>query len=64
MVLITTILGTARMMNVSRILVGGGITHPFGNPELPLIEEKEFRKRLVKKALKSLRSEVLLSRRL
>jgi betaine reductase len=50
-VLITTIVSTAKMMNVSRILEGGGITHPFGSPELMPIEEKEFRKRLVEKAL-------------
>lgn len=55
MVLITTIVGTAKMMNASRILVGGGITHPFGKPELSLIEEKEFRRRLVEKALETLK---------
>ncbi len=63
MVLITTIVSTAKMMNVSRILEGGGITHPFGSPELSPTEEREFRKRLVENALKSLRSEVSVSRR-
>jgi betaine reductase len=57
-VLITTIVSTAKMMNVSRILEGGGITHPFGNPELPPKEEKEFRKRLVEKVLDALKSEI------
>ena len=55
MVLITTIVSTAKMMNVSRILEGGGITHPFGSPELPVIKEKEFRKGLVEKALEALK---------
>ena len=64
MVLITTFVTTAKMMNVSRILEGGGITHPFGSPELPPIKEKEFRKRLVRSALESLRSEALVSSRL
>jgi hypothetical protein len=62
-VLITTIVSTAKMMNVSRIVLGGGITHPFGNPELSRIEEKEFRKGLVKDALSSLRRKVLPSER-
>lgn len=63
MVVITTIVSTAKMMNVSRILEGGGITHPFGSPELPPIKEREFRRILVEKALKSLRTEVSVSRR-
>ncbi len=41
------------MMNVSRTVLGGGITHPFGHPEISPAEEKEFRKRLVEKALKA-----------
>lgn len=56
--LITTMVTTAKMMNVSRIVVGGGITHPFGNPEMSPREEREFRKRLVEKAFDALRREV------
>jgi len=56
--LITTMITTAKMMNVSRIVVGGGITHPFGNPEMSPREEKEFRTRLVERALRALKSDV------
>jgi hypothetical protein len=45
---------TAKMMNVSRIVLGGGITHPFGHPEISLADEKEFRRRLVERALETL----------
>lgn len=56
--LITTIVSTAKMMKVSRIVVGGGITHPFGNPGVSLEEEKEFRKKIIEKALNALQREV------
>jgi hypothetical protein len=46
------------MMNVNRILIGGGINHPFGSPELTPSEEKEFRKGLVEKALNTLKCNV------
>ena len=42
------------MMRASRIVVGGGITHPFGNPRLSEREEKAFRRLLVKRALHAL----------
>ncbi len=58
MAFITTMESTAKMMNVSRIVLGGGITHPFGHPEISPAEEKEFRKRLVEKALKALKSDI------
>ena len=58
MSLITTIESTARMMNASRIVIGGGITHPFGDPLIPLDEERKFRKSLVQKALSALSSKV------
>jgi glycine reductase len=56
--LVTTIVSTAEMMKVSRIVVGGGITHPFGNQGVSLEEEKEFRKRIIGKALNALNSDV------
>jgi len=34
------------------------IPHPLGNPALPLEEEKELRKKIVKKALEALTTEV------
>jgi len=46
------------MMNAHRIVLGGGITHPFGNPEMSPAEEKEFRKKLVEKAFYALKSKV------
>ena len=56
--LVTTIESTARMMKASRIVIGGGITHPMGNPELSPSEEKRVRKVLVEKALRALETEV------
>ena len=58
MALVTTIESTARMMRASRIVAGGGITHPFGNPRLSPVEEKQFRRGLVEKALDALESGV------
>ncbi len=49
---------TAKMLNVSRIVVGGGIAHPFGNPQLSFGEEKELRMKLVMKAFQALKSKV------
>jgi len=49
---------TAKMMNASRIVLGGGIPHPFGNPEMSLVEEKAFRKNIVEKAFHALQSKV------
>ena len=46
------------MMNASRIVLGGGIPHPFGNPEMSLVEEKAFRRRLLARALHALESKV------
>jgi len=49
---------TAKMMNASRIVLGGGIPHPFGNPEMSLVEEKAFRRRLLERTFHALRSKV------
>ena len=56
--MITTIVGTAKMMNVNRIVIGGGITHPFGHPGMSSKEEKDFRRVLVERALKALKTKV------
>lgn len=56
--LVTTIESTATMMRASRIVVGGGITHPFGDPGLSSSEEKLFRRRLVRRALGALTTRV------
>jgi hypothetical protein len=42
------------MMKASRIVCGGGITHPFGRPQLPHGEERQWRQGLVEKALDAL----------
>jgi len=46
------------MISINRIVVGGGITHPFGNPEMSSKEEREFRRVLVGRALKALQTKV------
>lgn len=45
-------------MGANRIVAGRGVTHPTGDPRLPLDEEKEVRRRVVGAALEALRAEV------
>ena len=56
--LITALTPTALMMGTRRIIPGVGITHPLGNPDLSSRREKELRKKIVIKALESLKTEV------
>jgi len=56
--LITAIPSVAKSVGVSRIVTGGGIPHPVGNPSLPRDREIEFRRRLVEKALEAICTEV------
>lgn len=49
--LITAIPSVALSVGASRVVVGGGIPHPTGNPALPRDREKQFRRRCVEKAL-------------
>ncbi|MEW5816811.1 MAG: glycine/betaine/sarcosine/D-proline family reductase selenoprotein B, partial [Spirochaetota bacterium] len=56
--LITAIPSVAKSVGVSRIITGGGIPYPAGNPSLPREREVEFRKRLVEKALEAILSEI------
>jgi len=51
--LITAIPSVAKSVGVSRIITGGGIPYPAGNPSLPREREIEFRRRLVMKALEA-----------
>jgi glycine reductase len=51
--LITAIPSVAQSVGVSRIITGGGIPYPAGNPSLPRDREIEFRRRLVEKALEA-----------
>jgi betaine reductase len=56
--LITAIPSVAKSVGVSRIITGGGIPYPVGNPSLPRDREIEFRRRLVEKALEAVGTEV------
>ena len=56
--LITAIPSVASSVGVSRIITGGGIPYPVGDPTLPADREMEFRKRLVEKALEAVCTEV------
>lgn len=56
--LITAIPSVAKSVGVSRIVTGGGIPYPAGNPNLPRGREIEFRRRLVEKALEAITLEV------
>ncbi len=56
--LITAIPSVAQSVGVSRIITGGGIPYPAGDPSLPAEREMEFRRRLVEKALEAIETEV------
>ncbi len=56
--LITAIPSVAKSVGVSRIITGGGIPYPVGNPSMPPDRELEFRRRLVEKALEAISSEI------
>ena len=56
--LITAIPSVASSVGVSRIITGGGIPYPVGDPSLPAERELEFRKRLVEKALEAVCTDV------
>lgn len=56
--LITAIPSVAKSVGVSRIITGGGIPYPAGDPNLPSEREVEFRRRLVEKALEAVGTEV------
>ena len=56
--LITAIPSVASSVGVSRIITGGGIPYPVGDPTLPPERELEFRRRLVEKALEAVSTSV------
>jgi glycine reductase len=56
--LITAIPSVAKSVGVSRIITGGGIPYPVGNPTLPRERELEFRRRLVVAALEAVSTAV------
>jgi len=56
--LITTLVPTALMIGAYRIIPGLAITHPVGNPSLPIRKERDFRRSIVLKALESLQQTI------
>lgn len=48
----------AREVGSLRAIPSGGIVSPTGNPDLPPDKEKQFRRELVRRALKTLQEEV------
>ena len=56
--LITAIPSVAKSVGVSRIITGGGIPYPAGDPTLPPDREAEFRRRLVEKALEAISTKI------
>jgi len=56
--LVTALTPTAMMMGVRRIIPGVSITHPLGNPDLSAKKEKELRRKIVTKAIESLKAKV------
>ena len=57
-VLISTIVPLAESIGANRIIPGKAIPHPLGDPALSRTEEKEFRRRMVRRALTALETEI------
>jgi glycine reductase complex component B subunit gamma len=57
-VFISTIVPLAESIGPNRIIPGKAIPHPLGDPALSRTEEKEFRRRLVQRALAALETEI------
>ncbi len=55
---ICTVVPISLTVGANRIVPSVAIPHPLGNPSLTAKEEKELRKRLVKKSLDALTTEV------
>ena len=55
---ICTVVPISLTVGANRIVPAIAIPHPLGNPELSKDDEKALRKKLVKKALKALETEV------
>ena len=55
---ICTVTPISLTVGANRIVPAIAIPHPLGNPALPADEEKELRRRLVKKALHALETPV------
>jgi betaine reductase len=55
--LISTIVPLAESIGPNRIIAGRAVTHPLGDPSLSRDQEKEFRRRLLRKALDVLQTD-------
>ena len=55
---ICTMIPVAKEVGSMRAIASGGIVSPTGNPELAPDKEKEFRRELILRALKTLQEEV------
>jgi betaine reductase len=55
---VCTVVPISMTVGANRIVPAVAIPHPLGNPALSPADEKAMRKRLVKKALQSLQTEV------
>ena len=55
---ISTIVPLAESIGPNRIIPGQAITHPLGDPALPRSEEKALRRRLVRRALDALQTDI------
>ncbi len=53
----TSALPIARMVGSNRVVLGHGIVHVAGDPNLPADEEKALRRKLVEEALALLKAE-------
>ena len=56
--LICTLVPLAVSVGANRVIAGKAINHPVGDPTLPREEEREFRARLVRRALDALTTSV------
>ena len=57
-VFISTIVPLAESIGPNRIIPGQAITHPLGDPALSRPEEKALRRRLVRRALDALQTDI------
>ena len=55
---ICSIITISQTVGANRIVPAVAIPHPLGNPRLPLDEEKEVRRNLLKKALAALQTPI------
>ena len=55
---VCSIITISQTVGANRIVPAVAIPHPLGNPKLPLAEEKELRRNLLKKALDALQTPI------